>query len=56
MSEPVRSLKRYAVPGTRGFLEALPRSTLHVLARRVSQTAIVWPTQTKYANNNPLKG
>lgn len=56
VADPVRARNRYAVPHTRRFRETLPDSSLYVLARRVSEKPIVWPTQTKYVNNPTLTG
>lgn len=56
ISDPVRARKLYTVPQTQRFRDALPESSLYVLARRVSEKPIVWPVQTKYARNPDLKG
>jgi hypothetical protein len=55
VSDPVGARNRYAVPHTKRFLQTLPESTLHVLAHRIKETAVVWPMQTKYVNS-ALKG
>lgn len=52
IAKPMQSSERYAVPRTHGFKNAAPRSSLHVLARRVAETPVVWPTQTKYAGRS----
>lgn len=54
--DPLRAFSRYAVPRTGRFREAPPDSSLYVLARRVSEAPVVWPTQTKYVRNPGLKG
>jgi hypothetical protein len=56
IANPVRAPQRYKVPPTAKFSEAIPGSTVYVLARRVATQAIVWPTQTKYLKNPELKG
>lgn len=56
VSNPVRAVVRYGVPATERFREAAPDSSLYVLARRISEAPIVWPTQTKYVRNPHLKG
>ena len=54
--DPLRDFSRYPVPRTGRFREAAPDSSLYVLARRVREGPVVWPTQTKYVRNPTLKG
>lgn len=53
--DPLHAFSRYAVPPTGRFRDAAADSSLYVLARRVSEAAVVWPTQTKYLRNPGLK-
>ena len=56
VSDPMRQFKRFDVPLTSRFGGVPPESSLYVLARRVADTPVRWPTQTKYVKNPTLKG
>jgi hypothetical protein len=46
---------RFNVPRTTRFGAVPPESSLYVLARRVADVPVRWPTQSKYVNNPNLK-
>jgi hypothetical protein len=56
VADPARAPKRFDVPPTRRFGGAPENASLYVLARRVADTPIRWPTQSKYVANPTLKG
>ena len=52
---PVKQPGRFDVPRTARFGGVPPESSLYVLARRVADMPVRWPTQSKYVNNPNLK-
>lgn len=56
VANPVSGLKRFKVPPTARFAGVPENSSLYVLARRVADAPIRWPTQSKYLSNPTLKG
>jgi len=56
IANPVLAPKRFEVPPTKRFGGIPENCSLYVLARRVAETPIRWPTQSKYVNNPTLKG
>jgi hypothetical protein len=55
MVNPVNQPGRFDVPRTARFGGVPPESSLYVLARRVADTPVRWPTQSKYVNHPTLK-
>jgi hypothetical protein len=55
VANAVRQPTRFHVPPARRFGDVPPESSLYVLARRVADTPVRWPTQSKYVNNPNLK-
>ena len=55
ISRHAGQVARYEVHPVGRFREAPADSILHVLARRVQDSPIVWQTQTKYVRNPGLK-
>jgi hypothetical protein len=56
VANPLTGLKRFEVPPTARFASVPENSSLYVLARRVADAPIRWPTQSKYLRNPTLKG
>jgi hypothetical protein len=53
--DPMRQTKRFDVPLTARFGGVPAESSLYVLAHKMAERPVRWPTQTKYVKNPTLK-